>query len=382
MSDPPTAMITSKRTSDAAFGGTQHNVKREEDLDAASPKRLRLDIQASGAMAPRPPIMTPGALAYNHGTGSGPQLSLAAIDDARERLRDVLAEISHLEPILERALRKTDKSKGDHTRIVTHQRQLGSLHQTRDALRAQITVATMVPQPNAPQFPLGSTHAFGFRHPPGVPAFGHINQPQYRPAIEQKPFATPVFGQPSQLKYHAAAGTSQLHPNTAAPPAFRQMAVPQSRHTTGAPQLAQKPVVVVKREHVNAVASGSGSRSIPSPVARSPARVKSEVKKEEPITSINATLNKRLSAGIPGLSDSESEMDDDVGNPFTDPEAGGALARDLLRNLGMDVPAPIYDARDEDGLFFGRGRDLYTGPQANAGECVNFIFSPPFCFDL
>ncbi|KAF6753723.1 SNF2 family N-terminal domain-containing protein [Ephemerocybe angulata] len=68
-------------------------------------------------------------------------------------------------------------------------------------------------------------------------------------------------------------------------------------------------------------------------------------------------------------------MDEYPRDLFGDPgdDAAAKVAKELLEKVGMDVPAPMRDGRDDDGLFYGRGRDIYAGPQARAGDINQFL---------
>jgi len=65
-------------------------------------------------------------------------------------------------------------------------------------------------------------------------------------------------------------------------------------------------------------------------------------------------------------SDSDSDVDMDLGDAGLEP--GARIAGEILDRVGMQLPPPMRDDRDEQGLYFGRGRDLYQGPQARVGE--------------
>jgi hypothetical protein len=155
--------------------------------------------------------------------------------------------------------------------------------------------------------------------------------------------------------------------------------------------------VTVKREQVNAVASGSGlTRAQPSPpktIVKTEAKAVTLVKKEvveqriNPIASSSRTttlpaqpsavvkspqhtsVSSLLTAKLEDSDDSDSDSDVDYSHLLAAPP-GEDIARRLLERAGVDVPAPIHDARDEEGLFFGRGRDTYEGPRAGHGEYV------------
>jgi len=50
--------------------------------------------------------------------------------------------------------------------------------------------------------------------------------------------------------------------------------------------------------------------------------------------------------------------------PHMDP-----VVNDLVDRIGIDIPPPVEnDAQDDNGDYYGRGRDLFEGPRANADE--------------
>ena len=52
------------------------------------------------------------------------------------------------------------------------------------------------------------------------------------------------------------------------------------------------------------------------------------------------------------------------------------IADVLIVPAGIKVPAPIRtDHEDDNEDFYGRGRDLYVGPQAKADVCTSPRFS-------
>ena len=68
-----------------------------------------------------------------------------------------------------------------------------------------------------------------------------------------------------------------------------------------------------------------------------------------------------------GMNPSDSESEDYV-NP--------AIAHDLVNRIGINIPPPIEnDAQDDNGDYYGRGRDLFEGPRANADE---YVYAPYF----
>lgn len=48
-----------------------------------------------------------------------------------------------------------------------------------------------------------------------------------------------------------------------------------------------------------------------------------------------------------------------------------SVANEVIHKIGIKVPPPIIvDAHDSNGDYYGRGRDLFVGPQAQTNECV------------
>jgi len=57
--------------------------------------------------------------------------------------------------------------------------------------------------------------------------------------------------------------------------------------------------------------------------------------------------------------------------PHMDP-----VVNELVDRIGIDIPPPIEnDAQDDNGDYYGRGRDLFEGPRANADE---YVYTPYF----
>ena len=63
------------------------------------------------------------------------------------------------------------------------------------------------------------------------------------------------------------------------------------------------------------------------------------------------------------MDSSDSENEDYLlnGNP--------TIAADLVNRIGINIPPAINnDAHDDNGDYYGRGRDLFEGPRASANE--------------
>jgi hypothetical protein len=49
-------------------------------------------------------------------------------------------------------------------------------------------------------------------------------------------------------------------------------------------------------------------------------------------------------------------------------EYNDVFATRVLEKVKVEAPPPTRDPYDDNGLFYGRGRDLYVGPQAAVNE--------------
>ena len=436
-----TSVVPLKRHSDTAFGDRPPDVRvKDEDFDSPLPaKKARYEDAL-----PKSPLAT-NRTTLNTAPALIAPASTADVDELREKYRDILADISRIEPIYDRAVRKKNKTKGEETRVATYRNQLNQLKESRDSVKAQI--ASLTSRPTVRAEPSLAGTQFSFNCPSDFALGSHITHLLAMPKQEPRPDLVLAL-QAGSSRHLQAAGASRLpyaqaaasglapwtahvqrHQEQNPPPTLTTeqkalLAARQEMHRVQRmlepPQFPMKvepnnPLVhpVVKREQANAVASGSGLNRIPP----GPVILKSEprhfglVKREAveqrnsliasssrtPIVSArgSTTANTSQHTPISALLNSKFESSDDdsddsdASGPMSYEqflEGGEALARQLLDDAGVPVPGPMRDVRDEDGLFFGRGRDLYEGPHARTGEYVlppmtiyvHFLITPFF----
>lgn len=95
----------------------------------------------------------------------------------------------------------------------------------------------------------------------------------------------------------------------------------------------------------------------------------------EPTVQYDEAIASGLKPSIPksyehGLMDVGS---DDVGydSDFYGYQGMPAIANEIIDKIGIKVPPPIVgDALDYEGDYYGRGHDIFVGPQAQPDECV------------
>ena len=74
---------------------------------------------------------------------------------------------------------------------------------------------------------------------------------------------------------------------------------------------------------------------------------------------------------MPGAFDDDDSDDEDHGFGYDGEMIANVQANAIINRTGLEVPAAMEDDRDDDGLYHGRGRDLYQGPRAIVGEYVS-----------
>jgi hypothetical protein len=136
-----TSVVPLKRHSDTAFADPPPDIRvKDEEPDSPLPaKKARYEDAP-----PRSPLAT-NRTTLNTAPALIAPASTADVDELREKYRDILADISRVEPIYDRAVRKKNKTKGEETRVVTYRNQLAQLKETRDSLKAQIATLTSRP---------------------------------------------------------------------------------------------------------------------------------------------------------------------------------------------------------------------------------------------
>jgi len=146
--------------------------------------------------------------------------------------------------------------------------------------------------------------------------------------VDRKPFIKPEPPAAPRLSFPTSSSNPDANPSQRVPP----------------PLLERKPLVTPPKQPV-----ASGSKG-PSP---------SFPKHESFLPSDDMDTNP-----------SDSENEDYL--PNTNP----AIAFDLVNRIGIDIPPPIdNDAQDDNGDYYGRGRDLFEGPRASADE---YVYAPYF----
>ncbi|KAJ2912392.1 hypothetical protein MD484_g8028, partial [Candolleomyces efflorescens] len=383
--------IPRKRHSEAALSeATAAVVKQEGEVASLVPFKKARHEQTERQPPPKSPLATNMDLVNYSNDFAQPSRTF---EDIQEELRDVLAEISHQEPIYERALRKENKKKGDNTRIATYRAHLNTLYRKRDALKTQLLTVRRVPRttiaqvaPSAPSSSNAVTPFFGpatssliphsqYHRPNAVvapprPPLQQVAQTNLVAKIEQKP-QTPWQAFVKDHQHRAPQPTLQA-PSNPAP------------HFAVRPQTASSPLTVVKRE--NAVASGSRSSPLnPSfghqmrPQIVHP-KVEVPVKREAlPAASSSSSSlagSKRPSISPPDRSFPLRPEDYDMDDSDSDGEEreyNDVFANQVLEKVRVEAPPPTRDPYDDNGLFFGRGRDLYVGPQAAVNDINQFL---------
>ncbi|KAJ2936849.1 hypothetical protein H1R20_g266, partial [Candolleomyces eurysporus] len=401
--DAVAPIVPRKRHSEVVFSEAPSTIiKQDEELAPSSPLKKARYEQFDRKVPPKSPLATNMDL-VNHSTALVAQQFARPFEDIQEELRDVLAEISRFEPNYERALRKENKKKGDNTRIATYKAHLSVLYRKRDALKAQLPVVRRAPETiaqvaaSAPSSSLnvalplmGAEMSSAVPHPQYYRPYPVIDSPrpplkQVIPQInvpanaDQKP-QTPwqTFVKTYQDE-RAAPSTSQGPSNPAPTFAVR-------------PQIPPSPLTLVKRE--NAVASGSRSSPLnPSfgngtrPMMIVQPKLEATVKREAvwealPTASSSSSSlagSKRPSTSPPrpfpcdredlDMSDSESDGEE---REYNDVFASRVLDK-VLDKVTLQALLPTRDPYDDDGLFYGRGRDLYVGPQAAVNDINQFL---------
>jgi hypothetical protein len=153
---------------------------------------------------------------------------------------------------------------------------------------------------------------------PNVPqAFPMAMEVDRKPLIKPEPPAAP------RLSFPASSSIPAANPSQHFPP----------------PPLERKPLVTPPKQPV-----ASGSKG-PSP--------------------FSPKYESDLPSDDFGMNPSDSENEDYV-NPV--------IAHDLVNRIGINIPPPIdNDAQDDNGDYYGRGRDLFEGPRASVDE---YVYAP------
>ena len=181
-----------------------------------------------------------------------------------------------------------------------------------------------VPQPYVPQpFPMSmevDRKPFIKPEPPAAPqSFRMAMQVDRKPFIKPEPPAVPRLSLPALSSI----------PTTNQPHFLPPSALERKLFVTPPKQPVAQPV-----------ASGSKAPSPPFP-------------KYEPF----------LPSDDLDMNPSDSESEDYFAN------VNPAIAYDLVDRIGINIPPPIEnDAQDDNGDYYGRGRDLFEGPRARADE--------------
>jgi hypothetical protein len=85
----------------------------------------------------------------------------------------------------------------------------------------------------------------------------------------------------------------------------------------------------------------------------------------------NLDLNQNPQAASPRTPPDAVATSEDEFSSYTSEEENVPNAMDLLNRIGVKAPLPVLDdTMDENGDYYGRGRDLFDGPRAAPNELV------------
>ncbi|EPQ53423.1 hypothetical protein GLOTRDRAFT_139677 [Gloeophyllum trabeum ATCC 11539] len=301
--EPIELTVPRKRYSDSTFP----TLSEESDVTShlsSSPVSLKKQRLSS------PPLLPPSSDAAEPVAGPSGVKAAADVDDIREQIFDVQADIAHLQPQIDRIARKKTKTKGEVTRLANLNARMAAFKQKRDDLTTSLPSSTMARSPkkeaHAPER-AGQVRNIGPTGP-----YGYVGRQfvQFGTQGVRKPEISP-FARPEQKS-----------------------------HT---PKVEEKPVVFKRSES----RAPEIPRHLPfSPVASgSNAVVKMDVDEKTRV----------LPRGPENLP---------PGRDFSEP----------LDDIPL-VPGRYRDDPrfDEDGDFYGRGKDKFAGPVAKADDIDKFL---------
>ncbi|EAU82980.1 hypothetical protein CC1G_09242 [Coprinopsis cinerea okayama7 len=247
-----------------------------------------------------------------------------------------------------------------------------------------------LPPPIAP-FAHNAGHHRPIPPPPAAPSSAGLNPFIYYSQGQSIP--QPQQQSLQQQPHQTAASVRQQHAPTI--PQFGSgVAGPSQRQTLSTPTPAPGPSRILNanpmarllglpapRQAPPSTVPSQSKTLKPSPAGLNPT-VKREIKTEQNEVSSVASSSKvtlspthRLPQAFPFDPKKFADSDDDE-EDFDmeyDPDmVAQNVANAAMERIGIHV-APTRDARDEDGLFYGRGRDLYEGPRANPNDINKFL---------
>jgi hypothetical protein len=289
-----------------------------------------------------------------------PSFPTDPFNDPYMKLQNIQIEIAIHENALDELRRKPSLSAEDHWSIVNRRNELQRL---RD-LEIETNFFLMDPRPVPKNWSnvkepvvdevenLANIVNRRYSSPltdrkPNVPqAFPMAMEVDRKPFIKPEPPAAPRLSFPASSSIPTANQSRKpfIKPE---PPAAPRLSLPASSSIPTAnqprflppPALERKPLVTPPKQPV-----ASGSKGPPPPFP-----------KYEPF----------LPSDDLDMNPSDSENEDYL------PNMNPTIADDLVNRIGITIPPPIEnDAQDDNGDYYGRGRDLFEGPRASADECV------------
>lgn len=350
----------------------------ESVLSAPFPPAKRLKQEPQETPVPKSPL----AVKTNMTLEAKPSITA---DDAREELQDVVKKFLDTEARYERLSRKKQKTKTDATILNKVMIELDELRRRKDELKTRATVAYASPRKRI-KAEASETCEFPF-NPMLIRLLSLVQvvpPPMRMPLAaanswDTNPFAPPRLALPQAGPFansNAVAGPSRAGVNAnavAGPSCLSGQTIPL--------QIKQEEGLAANRERFLAAYG----------LKHEPAAMPSPPRSSSPPVACSSThgMSPPLKPGeLPYNRDNFDHSDDEDGDGFGyDSDALAEIqANAIINRVGLAVPPPIHDDRDEDGLYHGRGRDLYQGPRANADEYVpssaasHFVCSSILCF--
>ncbi|KAF9003231.1 SNF2 family N-terminal domain-containing protein [Cyathus striatus] len=288
-------------------------------------------------------------------------MSTESIDDTRSKLREVYTSIASAQTAIDRVNRKPKRTKSDVTKLARLSVTLENLRKKREELNA------LLPS-------MSSSKRGGLiKHPSFDVSDLETTLPsvRIRSVEERKPFASP-FRRPVTPGNGSVGARVEEEGKPFTSPFNRPVTPGNGPRTPLAATSSQSSRV--KREEAT-VPSGALSaqikRGIPSSSLKSQEQLVKPKPEPEPLPFIAAKL-----PSFPDRHRSHATDDDEMMLDYdqlgrVDP----ALAANILNRIGINVPPPLPNAEnfDNNGDFFGRGRDTFAGPQAKADDIDKFL---------
>ncbi|KAK7471064.1 hypothetical protein VKT23_002480 [Stygiomarasmius scandens] len=335
----PTPTTTSKTTTDERGSPRKRPLaevlsKSSSQLEPTTPtKKVKKESTSTAPLSILTNTMDAGsstALAYP---------SPVNLEDIRSQIDDLQMKISLEQRKLDTFLRKTNKTKGDYTRITNLTNEIDALKMQRDEYRNAIPAMSPIKRSpsKASLTPTATTTATALKQDENAHSgnfLGAVGRTSESLDVKRAPSAIAVAG-PSVMKctgdpvVNAASGSGvkkeQMDPFVLPPPPQPGAALPFVKNEPGLPQ--------------HQVIAGPSTKPM----------------------------------DVYGYQNSAFPMD--IDDPFLDQT--GAKGYDpidnVLRNFeGVNAYAGP-DHWDENGDFYGRGRDMFQGPVAKADDIEKFL---------